>query len=224
GTSQADIHVLHRRFGSVAGTVRDAASRETIPFANVSMNPPSIPASVITDLDGHYLLDAQALPFPGTQPLAVAVTASPPLFSGYWPGTASGFLNADQTSTLDVDVIKVCTSATIVGTVVNAITGAPIAGATVSMSSPQQTFSTLTDASGAFTLSQVTVGTNNSPQAVQLTASAPGFLPQQQTVTVFCGATINVDFGQPSTVSGSIRGHVTNLDTGSPLANVFVGS
>src|SRR5262249_17902452 len=149
---------------------------------------------VSSDADGRYTMDAQPLPYPGNQPAAISMTASAPFFAGYWPGSANGALIANQTSTVDIDLIKVCTGATISGSVQNAVTGLPIAGATVSVSSSQQFLSTATDASGAFVFFPVQVGTDNTPTGVLVTASAADFLPRQQTVTVFCGASIQVNF------------------------------
>jgi uncharacterized protein YkwD/plastocyanin len=222
-TSTADIHIMKRRFGSVSGTVRDAASRQVLPFIGVSIDALFLFGNAGSD--GTYRIDRIPLPFPGNQPLPVTINAS----SGtpnYWPGSGTGSVVANQTTTVDINLIQVCTGATIYGTVVNALTQQPISLASVAARGVDGVIvaGALTDATGAFTLTNVRVGTNNVPTADTVEASAPGFLPQSQSVTVFCGANIRVDFGQPSSQFGSIQGHVTNLDSGLPMANVFVGS
>ena len=45
-----------------------------------------------------------------------------------------------------------------------------------------------------------------------------------KTVTVFCDATIYTEFGAPQSVFGTIDGYVTNVLTGQPLTNAFIGS
>jgi hypothetical protein len=96
----------------------------------------------------------------------------------------------------------------------------PIQGATVYTYSG----STTTDASGNFRLSDVTVGSYNSPTKVDVTASATGYYTAEKTVTIFCGATIVLDFGRPTTAFGEIEGTVTNSTTGLPISGAFVGS
>jgi hypothetical protein len=129
-------------------------------------------------------------------------------------------IEADQTTIADINLVKVCDGATIVGSVVSATTGQPIQGAFVQAANA----SAQTDAQGNFVLGGVSVGNQNAPAQVFVTASASGFQPQTKTVTVFCGATIRLDFGRPESGFGTIQGTVTNLDTGQPLGGAFVGS
>ena len=76
----------------------------------------------------------------------------------------------------------------------NAFTFEPIPGAQVSGGGA----SVQTDATGAFLLENIRMGTNNNPWLVNVTASAEGFLTQTKAVTVFCGAAITLDFGRPA--------------------------
>src|SRR5204862_2394473 len=112
-------------YGSVVGAVRDASSREPIPSTSVTLSPAStFEAShgVVTDTAGRYELNTQPLGYPGNVAQPISMTARPPFNLGYWPGSASGLLTANHTATVDVDVIKVCTAATISGTVVHDLT------------------------------------------------------------------------------------------------------
>ena len=49
----------------------------------------------------------------------------------YWPGSSAGNILANQNATVDIDLIRVCTGATIVGTVINAVSLQPIEHAAV---------------------------------------------------------------------------------------------
>ena len=125
---------------------------------------------------------------------------------------------------VNIQLVPVCSGATVVGNVVNALTQAPITNATVSTYSGQYYLSAQTDSNGNFIITNLTVGNNNSPIQSTLTASAPGFNPQSKTVTIFCDAVISTTFGVPETNFGSINGYVTNVLTGQAISNVFIGS
>src|SRR5207244_11323295 len=107
---------------------------------------------------------------------------------GYWPQSKLVQFEDGTTTTTDFDLLRRCALAKIVGTVVNALTQAPIEGAEVYGSS----FDVRTDAAGRFELDDVEPGIGNNPLAVSLTAAASGFISQTKVVTVFCGATIVV--------------------------------
>ena len=81
----------------------------------------------------------------------------------------------------------------------------------------------LTNALGRFELTDLHSGHNNVPSPMSITASASGFLSQTKAVTIFCGATITLDFGNRSSATGRVVGTLTNLDTGQPIPGAFVG-
>ncbi|HLY87366.1 MAG TPA: hypothetical protein VKQ27_00135, partial [Acetobacteraceae bacterium] len=54
-TSTADIHIMKRRFGSVGGTVQDAATHQGVPFASVSISSQALYGNA--GLDGSYRID-----------------------------------------------------------------------------------------------------------------------------------------------------------------------
>ncbi|TMD17454.1 MAG: carboxypeptidase-like regulatory domain-containing protein, partial [Chloroflexi bacterium] len=100
---------------------------------------------------------------------------------------------------------------TITGTVTDAGTGAPIAGATVSYSGG----STTTDGSGAYTLANVAEG------SYSVTAGATGYTSQSRTVTVGPGGTATQNFAL-TRPNGAITGTVTSAATGSPISGATV--
>jgi uncharacterized repeat protein (TIGR01451 family) len=143
--------------------------------------------------------------------------------TGYWTCYTNTTITNGLTNIVNIELIQVCTGATIVGNVVNADTQQPITNATITIDYPSYQY-VMTDTNGNFILTNITVGNNNSPSEVTLYATAPGFNPQNKTVTIFCDATISTEFGVPETVFGAIDGYVTNAVTGQSLSNVFVGS
>ncbi len=209
-----DFRLLAIGYGAVAGTVRDAATTLPIPGAYV------YPFGN-ADTNGHYASGLLQLDS-GNVPTLVSFYASA---SGYWttPYTNTT-ITQGNTNIVDIYMIQVCSGATIVGNVVDANTQKPITNATVSTSGYNVSRSDMTDTNGNFILTNITVGNDNAPFATTVTASAPGYIQQSKSVTIFCGATITTEFGAPETVFGGIDGYVTNAITGAPLTNVFVGT
>ncbi len=209
--STLNFSLLLKRYGAIAGTVRDAATKYPISNAIVEL-----PGTVPTGADGAYQAVGMELNTGNQLRQFIFQTSAP----GYWPNVSQAAIRADQTTTADVDLIKVCQGATITGKVVNALSLAPIEGATVLAGGK----STTTDKDGMFRLQDLTVGNYNSPAQLTVTVSAAGFYPQSKTLTIFCGATITLEFGQPHTAWGTIVGTVTSSRTGGPLSAVFIGS
>ena len=103
----------------------------------------------------------------------------------------------------------------ITGHVKDSTTGAAITGATVSYSGG----STVTDSSGAYTLSNVPVGSRS------ISASQTGYVARTGSVTVTSGATATLDFQLdpvPTTSPGAVSGRVTNLANGVALSGATV--
>lgn len=208
--STLDFYLLQKRYGAIAGTVRDIVTIYPISNAKVEL-----PGTVPTGADGAYQTMDMELS-PGNQPRQIIFQTSA---LGYWPNVSQATISADQTTAMDVDLIKVCQGAAITGKVVNAVSLTPIEDATVLAGGKSIT----TDKNGMFRLNDLTVGNLNSPAQMTVSVSAAGFYPQSKTVTIFCGATITLEFGQPQTASASIIGNITTL-TGRPLPGVFIGS
>jgi hypothetical protein len=190
-TAVHDFHLLRQRCGRVTGVVRDEITHASIAGAAVSCSG----GGGVADQNGGYDT-GQTLP--PDYPNAATSTSCRFLADGYWYRDVSTTIRAGETTQLDVDLLPVC-HATISGTVVDAVTLRPIQGASVAGGGVSAT----TGADGGYRLDNVTVGYNNSPLDVGVTAAAPGYFTQTKTVTVFCGGTIVLDFGRVST--GRIR-------------------
>jgi hypothetical protein len=176
-----DFHLLLKRFGRLAGVVRDQITHA--PIANAISN-----CGATSNPDGSY----QSGPLTLTFPNAPTDVSCHWFANGYWAKDVTTTVHADQTTQQDIDLLPLCQGATITGTVVNASTGNPIADAIVQSGTAFAT----TDAQGHYELDNVTVGTNNTPHDVDITASAGGFFSSTKRVTVFCGASIILDFGR----------------------------
>ena len=209
-----DLRLLRIGYGAVVGTVRDSVS--TLPIQGASV---SLPGAGQTDANGHYASGLLPLNSPNV-PTAEGISVSA---TGYWPSSTNTTITQGATNVVDVNLLKVCTGATIVGNVVDALTQKPITNALVSVTGAISR-SDMTDTNGNFILTNLTVGTDNSPIQNTITAEAPGYNSQSRNVTIFCSATIITEFGAPQTVFGGIDGYATNVLTGLPLTNVFVGS
>ena len=216
-----DLRLLLIGYGAVVGTVRDSASALPIQGATVTLlGAGGNGGYASTDANGHYA----SAPLPlsnGNLPRVEGFSVSA---SGYWTAYTNTTITQGKTNVVDVNLIKVCTGATIVGNVVDALTQKPITNATIRVTGSGGPEFGLSDTNGNFVLTNITVGNDNSPIQTTVTASAPGYNQQSKTVTVFCDATIITEFGAPQTVFGGIEGYVTNVVTGLPLTNVFVGT
>ena len=113
--------------------------------------------------------------------------------NGYWEqDTPPVTIRADETSQQDTDMLPICQGATIRGTVVDASTGLAIQGALLSAAGVNAS----TDANGDYELDNVSVGFDNTPIDVGVTAQATGYITATKSVTVFCGGSISLDFGR----------------------------
>jgi uncharacterized repeat protein (TIGR01451 family) len=215
-TNMQNIYLLRIGYGGIQGTVLNATTFQ--PVSNVLVIAGNVEET--TGTNGQYSTGPLSLTI-GNAPTYESITAEA---TGYWTAYTNTTITNGITNIVNIDLIQVCTGATIVGNVVNALTQAPITNATITTYSGQYYLSVMTDSNGNFILTNITVGNNNSPIQSTLTASAPGFNPQSKTVTIFCDATISTTFGAPETVFGAVEGYVTNVLTGQPLTNVFIGS
>jgi hypothetical protein len=126
--------------------------------------------------------------------------------AGYWT-TSTGFTAELGTpKVVDVALLKQCT-ATIVGTVRNATTLQPIAGAAVSIPVNSQFPSTtpakvFTGADGTFVISNVLLGPANADKSIVVTGAATGFYNSSLTASLSgCGSTTELNFGTPPSVT-----------------------
>jgi hypothetical protein len=120
-------------------------------------------------------------------------------------------VNATKSTLFDSGSIPCRGYGTLAGTVMDSVTGKPVAGATVSYAGA----TTLTNSSGAYSLLKAPLGTYD------LTTSASGYSDQTQSVTVKPAATTTRGFNV-APLAGSVSGTVTDSGTGSPLAGATV--
>lgn len=199
-----DMEILRRRFGFVSGTVRDAVTGEPIAGASVGW-----PIQATTDDQGAFASGPIGLS-DRNAPAVVSVGAGA---AGYWSDSENTTVYADQTSIVNLELLRICPGATIRGVVADITTGEPIEGATVVAAGRLD----YTDQNGEFTLLDVPVGNNNTPNSVTVFVSATGYHPQNREVLVFCGARFVLDFGPPPPVAG-VEGTVVDAVTGDPIA------
>jgi len=213
-TTQKNFQLLKQQFGEVAGTVRDQITHQVLANAEVGGGVTfggCVGPEALTDNAGHYHVGGIPLDYPNV-PTSVTLCFTA---AGHWYTLGTATVHTGAAAQLDADLLPVCAGGTIHGTVYNIKTGDPIAGAFINLNGGlgQAT----TNANGEFTLTDVPVGYGNAPNDVTVTASAPDFNSNTVTVTVFCGASITLDYG--ITHVGAVEGYVTNSTTGNPIAN-----
>ena len=191
------------------------------PVGSGIVTPDGFVMATVTDAQGRYQL---VVP-----PQATSVAAVAP---GYLLQTVPVTVTTGQTVTADIALTaKVTSMGTISGTITDAVTGNPIAGANVAgltpatrsltpatgnYSYPDPSQVTTTDANGAYSLTVPT-------EVTALAVSIDGYQIRQVAVTVTAGATVtmNVPLTPNSATTGMITGTVTNGD-GNPIAGAAV--
>jgi protocatechuate 3,4-dioxygenase beta subunit len=146
--------------------------------------------STYTDASGNYTFDN--LP---TGSSTIVVTAS-----GYQNAAQGAYVVSNQTLTDNFQLEQ--NPATVTGTVTEAATGTPIAGAFIKIMQGSVTFaSTMTDNLGRYSI------TGMSPNTYNVRASCNGYQTNLQTTTLVAGQTNTVDFSL-STERGSVSGSI----------------
>ncbi len=184
--------------GTIAGKVTNAATGAVIAGATVSDGA----ASATTDATGAYTLANVA-------PGSYTVSASA---SGYAAASQSVSVTSGQTATANFALSAVVTNGAIAGKVTNAATGTAIAGATVS----DGLASALTDATGAYTL------TNVAPGTYTVSASASGYAAASQSVSVTSGQTATASFALTSQANQTMYVAGITFKTNGPNLRVGV--
>ncbi len=189
--------------GTLAGTVTDSGSGAAIAGATVSysgMGPAgSVTGNTTTDGSGRYS-------FPGIAVTSYTLTAQA---SGYQGQSTTATVGGGSTTTKNFALTGQATQLS--GTVTDASTGKPIAGATVSAGSG----SAVTDAGGAYTISGLAPGTYTA------TATASGYASQSASVTLTTGSTTTQNFALAPN-PGTITGTVTDAGTAAPIAGATI--
>ncbi|MEI7898556.1 MAG: carboxypeptidase regulatory-like domain-containing protein, partial [bacterium] len=119
-------------------------------------------------------------------------------------------------STWNIGLPAGATGGTLSGTVTNATTTAPLAGATIAVGA----LNTTSAANGTYSIPNVPVG------AQTATCTATGFQGQSQTVTMVLSTTTTQNFALIPITPQMVSGTVTDASTGAPLvgATVTVGT
>jgi len=176
-TTAAPAITLVSSSGSIAGSVKTTAGA-AIAGASVGYGG----GTATTDANGNYTLTGVPV---GTVQLVASA-------SGFQSVTQSVTVNGGATSTANFTLAAGAASGTVTGKITNASSGAIVASATVSWSGG----STTSDASGIYTLTNVTAGTQN------ITAVKTGYLAHTLAVAVTGGATSTLNL--PIATGGKI--------------------
>lgn len=211
-TTQQDFALLRMKFASLRGRVTDAITGLPIEGASGGA---THDGSATTLPDGTYAQSGLEIGYRNA-PLDGSVRFGA---AGYWPAQVPATFAADAETVVDLELIPICDGATIRGRVVDATNQQPLEGAAVTVFGAGQD---LTDPSGRYEIADIPVGDNNSPASVTVFASKEGYFSQQKSITVFCGASISIDFGRRPVHTGALEGFVTNAVTGDPIAGVTI--
>lgn len=199
--------------GFIRGVVSRAADGVPIQGATVTVSGASVTATQ-SDAEGRFALSAA----PGT--LGITVTAD-----GYEPVNASGTLTAGAAlwftpMMLETGAPAPAPEVSVQGTVVDNATGGPLAGVTVTVTNGAHAWNTVTDASGAFTLTGIDAGEET------ITLAKTGY--QSQIYTAVAGPGNTVALGtvrlahETVTRSSTITGRLLDADSGSPIAGASI--
>lgn len=176
-TTAAPAITLVSSSGSITGSVKTTAGA-AIAGASVGFGG----GTATTDANGNYTLTGVPV---GTIQLVASA-------SGFQSVTQSVTVNGGATSTANFTLAAGAASGTVTGKITSASSGAIVASATVSWSGG----STTSDASGIYTLTNVTAGTQN------ITAVKTGYLAHTLAVAVTGGATSTLNL--PIATGGKI--------------------
>lgn len=195
---------------NIAGRVTDGSTGLPLAGAQVSVTG-AVTASTTSGADGSYSLNGLAV---GSVTLTVNLT-------GYSPSVVNATLGAGESLTFSPALYPSSsgggpTSATLIGTVLDALTQAPVAGASVTLG----TASGQSDGSGNFSIGDLTAG------SFQATISAVGYSSVTLTGTLANGTnnagTVYLSVIPPSSNVSSVSGTVTDASTGVPIAGASI--
>ncbi len=211
------------RTASLTGRVVDEETNA--PLANMTVSLTGTPTSptVKTGADGTYHFTGEIIGYDTTTSVTAGISATDnrqgadPRYNG--SATTVVTLTSGQTTSLgDLTMLRI-RRGSIVGTVVDAVTGKPIGGATVF----GEGANILTPEDGSFTIGSVALGPRNTPRTAQITAARTDYW--------FANAFVPVTADGPATTEirllracppASVQGRVINAATGAPLEGASV--
>lgn len=182
----------------------DAISGAPVAAARIELegNGP-VPAVAHSDTDGHFRFDGLR---PGTYIMVATV-------AGYLRASAGVVLKPGQNSTgVQISLVR---PASIEGTVIDAISGKPVAGARISPGANWPDPPTLGDSAGHFRLEGLR------PDSYRPTASATGYLEGSQAVILAAGQTctgVRIALAPQAVIAGT----VVDAVSGKPIAGVRI--
>ncbi|MCL6580024.1 MAG: carboxypeptidase regulatory-like domain-containing protein [Firmicutes bacterium] len=194
--------------GTVRGTVTDLPTGIGLAGAAVAVTRPggAPVTTVLTDPDGGYEVRGLAV---GSYVLS---------FRAAEHQSVTQAVEVTQPGeVLTVDAALPLLPAAVSGTVTDAATGVPLAGATVTVQSPDGTFlgSTVTDPAGAYSVGDLWAGT------LTVTASLEGYARRSGTASPGPGETSVLDLALNS-LTGALAGRLTDAVTGAPVVGATV--
>lgn len=190
--------------GTVLGTVTDSLTGLAIPNAEITLYAQwteGYELSNRTDQSGHYVIEGvPAWPYWELEAYAMGYALQSRLIA-----VACGSVNVED---FELDPLG-----RINGTVSDAGTGEPLAGALVKANGYRNN----TDAEGHYVIWNVESGTYN------VTASAPGYTSEKESnVEVRVAETTTVNFELTAVPPGKIEGYVTDIKTGEGISGAVV--
>jgi hypothetical protein len=207
-TTAAPAITLVSGSGSIAGNVKSSTGA-AIADASVGFGG----GTATTDANGNYILNGVPV---GTVQLVASA-------SGFQSVTQSVAVTGGNTSTANFTLTAGAAKGTVTGKITNASSGAVVASATVSWSGG----STTSNASGIYTLTNVTAGTQN------ITAVKTGYLARTLAIGVTGGATstLNIPIATAGKISvkvvtsgGAVVSGATVTIKGGVIATTVTGS
>ena len=195
--------------GSIAGYVLSAQSNEPLSGASVSLSGGS--QSTQTNSDGYFVLS-------GVPSGSYTVLAA---LAGY--SSASGVANvkAQQTSTVGPIILTQASGAAAIrGSIFDATSQQPIAGANVALSAGSTSYSATTGSDGSFVLGNLTPGTYSVTFQASGYTTVTGSLsaPAGSVTAVRQGLTTQGTYQDSS--PGTLTGQMVDASSGQPLSGV----
>ncbi len=209
-TSTVALTMLPQESATVTGTVTNELTGAPVPNVTVSG-----PLGTTTNALGQYTVSGNDLLGNDNASQTDQFSFYPPSTGVLQSGNGTVSVTAGQTSVLNIALYQACGPATVTGTVYNASNQAPISGAAVSSSGTNA----VTDANGNFLLQ---IPTRSVSFETYITASANGFNPKTESIEIYCGAHIVLDFGQSSNETGTLTGTVTNAANNADVSGATV--
>ncbi|HUD48082.1 MAG TPA: carboxypeptidase regulatory-like domain-containing protein [Candidatus Baltobacteraceae bacterium] len=150
--------------------------------------------------------------------------------AGYWTVYSNTIVQANSNSVVDLVAVPICTS-TVTGSAVYTSTGLPATNASVLVETTGDFYGT-TDVHGNYTVSNVTLNTDNTPISAYVQVTAPGSCSGYIEVEISnCDTEVTAPVimitcpaPPPTNYYGSITGHVYDLQTGLVITNADVGT